>query len=61
MGVTFVNVKVANPADPSRAVEHGKHTTGKSCLYIKRLADVDLPTLEKLIQRSVRHLATANA
>jgi len=39
----------------------GKHSTGKSCLYIKRLADVDLPTLKKLIQRSIRHLAKANA
>ena len=27
----------------------GKHTMGKGCLYIKRLSDVDLPTLKKLI------------
>jgi hypothetical protein len=32
----------------------GKHKTGKSCLYIKRLADVDLPTLKKLIKASVK-------
>ena len=25
----------------------GKHSTGKCCLYIKRLGDVDLPTLKK--------------
>ena len=31
----------------------GKHKTGKSCLYIKKLADVDLEVLEELIQRSV--------
>jgi hypothetical protein len=31
----------------------GKFKTGKSCLYIKRLADVDLDVLEQLIQRSV--------
>ena len=31
----------------------GKHRTGKSCLYIKRLEDVDLPTLKALIRRSV--------
>jgi hypothetical protein len=30
----------------------GKHSTGKSCLYIKRLDDVDVPTLKKLIKRS---------
>jgi hypothetical protein len=34
----------------------GKVKTGKACLYIKRLADVDLPTLEKLVSRSVRSL-----
>lgn len=31
----------------------GKHTTGRSCLYIKRLSDIDVPTLKKLISRSV--------
>lgn len=31
----------------------GKHTTGSSCLYVKRLADLDIPTLKKLISRSV--------
>jgi hypothetical protein len=34
----------------------GKHACGKSCLYIKRLADVHLPTLEKLVNASVKHL-----
>jgi hypothetical protein len=32
----------------------GKHKLGKSCLYVKRLADVDLKVLEKLIARSVK-------
>ena len=31
----------------------GKHKTGKSCLYIKRLSDVDESVLETLIQQSV--------
>jgi hypothetical protein len=31
----------------------GKHSTGKSCLYIKRLEDVDLEVLEELIAASV--------
>jgi len=35
----------------------GKHKTGKGCLYIKRIEDVDLPTLKKLIQQSVAHIA----
>ncbi len=31
----------------------GKHTTGKGCLYIKKLADVDRKVLEALIVKSV--------
>jgi hypothetical protein len=31
----------------------GKHTTGKGCLYIKKLADVDQKVLEKMIGKSV--------
>jgi hypothetical protein len=31
----------------------GKHTTGKACLYVKRLADVDQKVLETLIVKSV--------
>ena len=34
----------------------GKFKTGKSCLYIKRLADVDEKVLEKLIDGSVKHM-----
>jgi hypothetical protein len=28
----------------------GPHKTGKSCLYLKRLADVDLAVLEELVR-----------
>jgi Domain of unknown function (DU1801) len=31
----------------------GEHTTGKGCLYIKKLADVDMKVLETLVQRAV--------
>lgn len=34
----------------------GRHKTGRSCLYIKRLSDVDLIVLEKLISRSFRFI-----
>ena len=34
----------------------GKYKTGKSCLYIKRLSDVNERVLEQLIGRSVKHL-----
>jgi len=33
----------------------GKHTSGKGCLYIKRLSDVDLSTLKLLIEQSFKH------
>jgi hypothetical protein len=31
----------------------GKHTTGKGCLYIKKLADVDLRILEAMIVKAL--------
>ena len=34
----------------------GKHTRSKGCLYIKRLDDVHLPTLKKLVQESVKYV-----
>jgi hypothetical protein len=34
----------------------GKYKTGKSCLYIKKLEDVDLAVLEQLISASIAHL-----
>jgi len=33
----------------------GKHTTGKGCLYIKKLADVDKTVLETLIKNAIAH------
>ena len=33
----------------------GKHRTGKVCVYIRRLADVDLKVLETLVARSIEH------
>ena len=32
----------------------GKYTTGKGCLYIKKLADVDMKVLEKMIAFAVK-------
>ena len=34
----------------------GKYKTGKSCLYVKRLADVDEKVLQQLIDESVRYM-----
>jgi hypothetical protein len=34
----------------------GKHTTGKVCLYIKKLSDIDLEILRELMNASVTHM-----
>jgi hypothetical protein len=34
----------------------GKHKTSKSCLYIKKLDDIDLKVLSKLIKESFVHM-----
>jgi hypothetical protein len=44
----------------------GKHKMGKSCLYIKRLADIDTKVFEALVAKSVsevkrRHAALGDA
>jgi hypothetical protein len=39
----------------------GKYTRGKSCLYIKYLADVDLPTLKEMVRDSVTYVRTKPA
>ena len=34
----------------------GKHSTGKSCLYIKKLDDIDQDVLKELITESVKYI-----
>lgn len=36
----------------------GKHKTGKSCLYVNKLADIDLSVLAELIAAGLRDLQT---
>jgi len=38
----------------------GKHKTGSSCLYVRKLADLDLAALKQLIGQSVRHLSQSH-
>ena len=35
----------------------GPHRTGKSCLYLRKLADVDMAVLEALVRDSVAAMA----
>ena len=41
---------------PELMAKLGKHSHSKSCLYIKRLSDIHLPTLKKLIKTGVKDL-----
>lgn len=46
-------------ADPLAKL--GKYSTGKGCLYLKRLADGDIKVLKELIARSVKKMKAAAA
>src|SRR5689334_21285403 len=49
--LTIYNMGGIDP-DDNLLKKLGKHTTGKGCIYIKRLDDVDLPTLKSLVAAS---------
>jgi hypothetical protein len=34
----------------------GKHKTGKGCIYIKRMEDINVAVLKKMISASVKHV-----
>ncbi|MFN2207172.1 MAG: DUF1801 domain-containing protein [Candidatus Promineifilaceae bacterium] len=38
----------------------GKHSTGKSCLYINKLEDIDMDVLRELVDKSVQHMKETN-
>ncbi len=42
------------PAQAKLLEKLGKHKTGKGCLYVKRLSDVDEKILEKLIKSALK-------
>ena len=44
---------------PEYLAKLGPHSTGKSCLYIKRLADVDVKVLEQLVAAAVKRVRAA--
>ncbi len=46
----------ASPKQPALLAKLGKHTTSNSCLYIKRLSDVDEKVLEKIIKDSAKYV-----
>ena len=38
----------------------GKHSTGKSCLYINKLEDIDMDVPRELVAKSVQHMKETN-
>jgi hypothetical protein len=38
----------------------GKHSTGKACLYVKRLSELDMDVLKALVTASVEHMKATN-
>ena len=48
-----VYVMAESPKQTALLAKLGKHKMGKSCLYFKRLADLDVKVLEALIAASV--------
>ncbi|MEZ4918261.1 MAG: DUF1801 domain-containing protein [Saprospiraceae bacterium] len=42
--------------NPELMEQLGKYKTGKACLYVKKLSDIDLTILKKLIQQSIEVL-----
>jgi hypothetical protein len=42
-----------DPGQAALLAKLGKHRIGKACLYFKRLADLDLKVLEKLVAGSI--------
>jgi hypothetical protein len=63
---TVLNGLLGGSESDALLAKLGKHTTGKGCLYIKKLADVDLKVLQALIDKSyaaarARHGRVAHA
>ena len=52
-GTTVLYGLMASAESEALRAKLGKHSTGKGCLYIKKLADVDQKSLEALIVKSV--------
>ena len=46
----------AGPRQDAIMARLGKYTNGKSCLYVKKLSDVDPDALEELIAASLDHM-----
>jgi len=48
---TVLYVRAGTPGTEALLAKLGKHTAGKGCVYVKKLADVDEAVLEKLVAK----------
>lgn len=55
-GQTVLYMMNGYEGEPELMAKLGKHKTGKSCLYVKKLADIDMTVLEQLVQRSLKYM-----
>lgn len=55
---TKFSLYVFTPLDKNEKLLHklGKFTKGKSCIYVKKLSDIDISVLEKLCKATMAHL-----
>ncbi|MBS4208664.1 DUF1801 domain-containing protein [Bacillus sp. FJAT-50079] len=44
---------VGDPKREELLKEFGKHTTGKACVYVNKVADIDVDVLKALIKQSI--------
>jgi hypothetical protein len=49
-------VLTGDPAQEGLLARLGKHKTGRSCLYVKKLADVDVEVLEEITRSALAHM-----
>ena len=50
---TTTNTRPAEKESGCNLKQLGKVTTGRSCIYIKRLEDIQMPTLEKMVKQAM--------
>jgi len=55
---TVLYIHAGSPRHGELMARLGKVSTGKSCIYVKRLADIDLGVLEEMVRASLEHLET---
>lgn len=54
--VVYVTAGYGTPAMQRNLARLGKHRLGKSCLYIKRLSDIDMDVLALIVSEGLAHM-----